>query len=140
MITAAEWNAGKGRPKRNKYGVSSKADRTWGGRLYASKAEMEYARSFAPAIVEQQIIVLLGPSGITMIVDFLGRNGVYVDVKGAETPAFRLKCRLWQAHGPAPLKLVKLVRGEWKTLEIITPGEKRQARPRKKRKLKEIKP
>jgi hypothetical protein len=31
----------------------------------------------------------------------------YVDVKGMQTPVFRLKAKLWRHYGDAPLRLVK---------------------------------
>ena len=52
-------------------------------------------------------------------------DSYYVDVKGSprmETASFKIKKRLWQEYGPAPLALVMRERGEWKTYETITPG------------------
>ena len=141
-MTVAEWRKQQAKPKRNRFGVSKRADRTWNGKVYASKMEMLYAQELdivakAGNRVEEQVPVVLGPSGIELVVDFkityLRMPPLWVEVKGMETPAWRLKCRLWMVHGPGPLKVVKLCGKVWKTLETITPGEPRQKRERKKK-------
>ena len=102
--------------RRHKFG----AVRTNG---YASKAEAAYAhelilRACAGDVVdieEQPRVSLV--AGITMVPDFTFRefikeppqfwHWVWVDVKGVETPVFRLKCKLWAVFGPGLLRIVK---------------------------------
>lgn len=136
-----QWRAGKA--KANKYRVSPKPDRTYMGIVFASKLEMSYYRDMlvprADIVTALQVRVPLGPSGIVYVADFsvLDESGKieYIDAKGVETPEFRLKCRLWWAHGPGPLRIVKKIRGEFRTVEVITPNQPRQ-RERKKRRSK----
>lgn len=115
--------------RRNKYKVSPADARTWRGRTYASKAEMLYAKELdlqlrgglIAEIVEQPIIHL-GP--IDYRPDFAVRRtpvGVWywADVKGMETPEFRLKCKLWAECGPGTLYVVKLSGKRFKVARVI---------------------
>lgn len=101
-----------------KYNVAPRALRTYRGRAYDSRAEMRYAiRLAADANVRlwiPQPIVQLGED-FTYRPDFfvLYRDGeaVFVDVKGAETQAFKKTKRLWAKYGLAPLHVVKAIPG-----------------------------
>lgn len=44
---------------------------------------------------------------------------VYVDVKGMETPVFKIKKKLWKFYGNGKLRLVKKSGNRFKTLEEI---------------------
>lgn len=98
------------------------------GRSYPSKAECQRAeelhlleRGHAISELQEQPKVSL-VAGITWRLDFAyleqGQR-FYEDVKGYETPDFKLKCRLWAAFGPAPLRII--TRG--KLVKTITPTE-----------------
>lgn len=97
----------------NKYNVSAKGERTALGRVFDSKAEMFQALEFENLrkrgeILEleyQPVIVLLPrPNLVKYIPDFrvVWRNGheEYVDVKGVETTAFRLKVKMFRYFHP----------------------------------------
>jgi hypothetical protein len=118
--------------RRNKYRVAPKPDRTWRGKVYASKTEMEYAmllHSLLKAgeikrLIEQPTFTL-GPSGIKYSPDFEvhddeGRK--WIDVKGHQTAAFRLKVRLWKVHGPGLLLIVKRSGKGWKVVKQVDGG------------------
>jgi predicted nuclease of restriction endonuclease-like RecB superfamily len=101
--------------KRSKYGVAPKEDRTWRGKVYASKIEMEYAQMLAAATfvvdVVEQPRIRLGDDHI-YVPDFLvigkcGHANYYVDVKGVETPTFRKSKKLWAKYGRLPLHIWK---------------------------------
>lgn len=83
---------------------------------YASKAEAAYAAhlqimlqaGIVRSVLEQPRVPLV--AGIVYVPDFLveERDGpCYYDVKGVETPVFKLKARLWKAFGPGRLRIVK---------------------------------
>ncbi len=124
----------KGKGKRNKYRVSAKEDRTWNGVVYASKAEMLYAIVLADSVrlgiydeVVRQPIVCLGP--IDYRPDFAirlcgSRFWRWIDVKGAQTPEFRLKVKLWRDCGPGELHIVKRSGKGFKTVEVVMGGRK----------------
>jgi len=117
--------------RRNKFGVSPAADRTWKGKKYASKAEMQYAmhldnmmRAGQLSDVAEQPRYKMTKAKIVYVPDFLvtdaGGSRWCVDVKGAETDVFRLKKRLWRFYGPPmPLRLVKKTGTGWTTVETI---------------------
>ena len=104
------------KPGHNKYKVSAKADRTYAGKVYASKAEMFFAQMLARmlangevrAVIEQPVVML---DIIRYVPDFLVTYNdgqvMYIDVKGMETPVFRMKLKLWKKYGPGKLRLVK---------------------------------
>lgn len=118
----------KWRPGGNKYKVSPPDQRTWRGRCYASKAEMEYAVLLASTRTwtREQPVVLLGPSQIRYVPDFAvygdTEDPIYIDIKGMETPEFKLKKKLWAAHGPGNLHIVKKSGKKFKTTEIVQGG------------------
>jgi predicted nuclease of restriction endonuclease-like RecB superfamily len=116
-----------GTMKYNKFKVSPADQRTWRGKTYASKAEMEYAKildgemraGLWDEIIEQPHI-RLGP--IDYLPDFalLARGvWVWVDVKGAMTPEFKLKLKLWRAYGPGELRIVKKSGKNFKVAERV---------------------
>ena len=118
---------------RHKYHVAPKADRTWRGVLYASKAERlraeyldELLRMGELIHVLEQPTYRLGCAENRYRPDFLcvDRNGeVWAeDVKGMETQAFKRHKRLWRKYGPCPLRIVKLAGKKWKTTEIVEGG------------------
>ena len=97
----------------NKYNVAIKSERTALGRVFDSKAEMHQALEFEHLrkrgeILEleyQPVLVLLPkPNLVKYIPDFrvVWRNGheEYVDVKGVETPVFKLKVKLVRHFHP----------------------------------------
>lgn len=136
--------------RRNKYRVAPKEDRTWNGRVYASKAEMLYARDVLDMKRRNiksfnywhQPSYRLGCPENKYVADFCVQETpinstaavLYaVDVKGVETPVFRKNKRLWKVYGPYPLHIVKRQRNNrkgmsgFKTVEIIVP-EPRKAK------------
>jgi len=100
--------------RRNKYNVAPVEQREYRGRVYASKAERQYAEFIRldPEVAEvvDQPKVRLGPD-FTYRPDFLvvPRQGhpYYVDVKGVETKEFATVRRLWPKYGRLPLVIVK---------------------------------
>jgi hypothetical protein len=82
---------------------------------YASKAEAAYAAELKLRRMCGQIHDVQRPepihltAGIKYQPDFSftedGRT-VFIDVKGVETPVFRLKARLWVVYGPGLLRVV----------------------------------
>lgn len=108
--------------KREKYGRSVKADRTFGGIVYDSKREMEYAQELdiqrcAGLIerIDRQVpypITVKGKHICKVVADF---KIVYRDkrvevheVKGFETPVWRLKRKLFAACYPdTVLRIIK---------------------------------
>lgn len=119
------------KPKRNKYGVSPPEQRTFDGKVYASKAEMiraqEWAislRNFPDIAVFEQVRVSLGCRENIFVVDFLTwgkRAGLIAEeVKGMRTAKFERDVKLWKRYGPCPLHILTRDGSSWKT-EIITP-------------------
>jgi len=107
--------------KPNKYRVSTPDRRTFGGKVYASRAEMHYARYLslerdteAGSVLEfvEQPRVWLGIRENVYVPDFLVvlRSGgaYFVDVKGMETPAFCKHKRLWRKYARLPLHVVEV--------------------------------
>ena len=106
------------RRPRTKYGVAPKEERTYGGRIYASKKEASYAAQLdqlkaargVARVLEwrPQVKVPLVVNGVTVAVyvaDFVvwyrspERVEVH-EVKGFETPMWRLKEKLFRAIYP----------------------------------------
>lgn len=123
--------------RRNKFNVAPKEQRTHNGKVYASKAEAEYAaviglslRAGAILCVQEQPCVTLGLPELKYIPDFLITNNdgskFYVDVKGMETPIFRKNKKLWAKYGPGQLHIVKKSGKRFKPVEIITPQAKKE--------------
>ena len=104
------------------------------GYWYDSIAERDYAvdvllplqQSGHISDLTRQEMIKLSAANIGYKPDFsYTENGrrVYVDVKGFETPEFRLKARLWRAYGPGPLRIVKRAgkNSGFKTVKEIMP-------------------
>lgn len=95
---------------RSKYGaVKTIAD----GIKFDSKAEAEYylhLKLSGVKIIELQPKLYFTKAKILYKPDFLIEEndiGIYIDVKGLETPIFKLKKRLWKAYCLNELRLVK---------------------------------
>lgn len=111
----------------NKYKVSPKEQRTHYGRVFASKAEMEYfqileieMRAGGHDRIVCQPPIRLGP--IDYVPDFAVKRGEswrWIDVKGAETPAFKMKKKLWAEYGPGQLIIVKKQGKRFRVTETI---------------------
>jgi len=116
---------------RNKYRVAPKAERTWNGRVYASKAEMLRAKeltvleSRGELMFKHQPRYTLGVKENVFIADFevMGRSGrVHTeDVKGVMTPKFRRDRRLWAEYGPHDLVILKRKGSGW-IREVVKGG------------------
>lgn len=125
-----EFGAGGSKKRQNKFGVGPKEKRRSRGRVYDSIAEREYADMLWTCVksgefldlIEQPRLWLGVPENI-VIPDFLivPRHGApwYVDVKGHQTPAFKLACRWWRHYGRLELHIVARCGRGFETLEVI---------------------
>lgn len=122
----------------------------YNGHTYASKAEAAYAQQLDlqlkadPPLIDGwrhgKPITLAG--SIKYVPDFeVWQRPCYdhtdrwwVDVKGRETPAFRLKMRLWLETGPGKLITVKKSGNGFKIDQQWVPGQKAPVRKRKTKK------
>ena len=116
--------------KMNKYRVSAPEARTWNGKTYASKAEMEYAVMLHTQLERGQFIldyieqprVWLGVRENVYVPDFLvvwaDRCPSYIDVKGVETAAFRRNKKLWSRYGRLELQVVKKKGKRFETVAV----------------------
>lgn len=117
-----------------KYGVAAKADRTYNGVVYASKAEMKRAIELDMLVKAGEINrwmgqprFELGPD-VVYIADFhVVLNGErpqlnYLgfdmsewieDVKGCQTRVFKFKKKLWKKYGTMPLAIISGRKVEW---------------------------
>lgn len=113
----------------NKYNVAPASEREFQGRVYASKAEREYAQILwnrreagtIQLLVEQPSLWLGVPENVYRP-DFLvveNGNPYFVDVKGVETPAFRKVMKLWANYGQCPLHIVKKKGAKFVTDAVI---------------------
>ena len=120
-------------PWKSKYRVAPPEQRKAFGKVYASKAEKEYAEwlfafrnSGVHRLVLEQTTLWLGVPENLYRPDFFVINGdgdpYFVDVKGVETQQFRKVKKLWAAYGPAPLHIVKKKGRAFVTAEIIEGG------------------
>jgi hypothetical protein len=116
----------------NKYRVAPKEERTFRGRVYASKAEMLRSMELNLLMDNGQIAILtyqprfhLGCKENTYVADFQIEDDEHrtwvEDVKGCETRKFRHDVKLWRAYGPCPLHILKRRGAGWKKT-IIQPG------------------
>lgn len=105
------------RRSKHKFNVSSPERRTYRGVVYHSAMECRRARELdrlvaAKAIKSwsRQIRVEL-VEGVVCVIDFgvveLNNRFYFEEVKGPETPRWRMIKRLWRKHGPCPLKVLK---------------------------------
>ena len=114
----------------HKYRVAHADDRTWRGKVYASKAERLYAefirRLPSTAHVIEQPRLWLGVVENVYVPDFfvvrIDGSFEYVDVKGVETAAFRKNEKLWNRYGPCDLRIVKRRADKFVTDRIIAGG------------------
>jgi hypothetical protein len=109
--------------------VSPPDERTWNGRLYASKGEMRYAQVLdgearMGLIVEifNQPTVQLGP--VQYRADWAIRRvkdgpWLWIDYKGVETPTFKQIKKLWREYGPGDLLIVKSSGKNFKVAERV---------------------
>ena len=101
-----------------KYHVAPKADRTYNGVVYHSKAEARRAveldlllRAGKIQRWESQPAFYLTSARIKYVADFhvLGLKAPWIeDVKGMLTPRFRMIVKLWRAYGNFPLVILHL--------------------------------
>ena len=119
-------------PKRHKYGVAAKEDRTFGSLVFDSKAEMVRWQEHLVLIktghvthVNRQVKVMLGD--IPYVVDYQVLESLekwwMEEVKGVETPRFKLVKKLWPKYGPCPLVILKRKGNGW-VKTIIHPEQK----------------
>lgn len=131
----------------NKFRVAPKADRTFNGKVYASKAEAQRARELKVwcetegTTVTPQPRFHLGcpentyvadfhcrtaPGDTALLVTFDGKEHRLTewveDVKGVETAKFKRDVKLWRAYGPCVLVILKRRGNTWKR-EYVVPGE-----------------
>lgn len=116
---------------RNKYHVAPKPERTYKGRVFASKAEMQYCQLLEAYQNAGIIILFLFQPTIELGIpenkyrpDFhvMTRDGdYYVDVKGVETAAFLKNKKLWKKYGLKPLHIIKKHGSKFSTVQIIIP-------------------
>lgn len=88
------------------------------GESYDSRAEAAYAAHLDAGIERGEILFVHRQPKFTLGVPeniyradwivFYPRFVLAVDVKGAETPAFKKNRRLWAKYGPCPLQVVRL--------------------------------
>jgi len=123
-------------PKRNKYGVDispkGKAARTYRGRCYDSRMEMKYAIHLDYLVSAGDVADWIPQPSVQLGEDtafrpdflVIEKTGIpyYVDVKGKETPRFRMIKKLWAKYGRLNLHVVKYVKGQLQTTEIIEGG------------------
>ncbi len=108
--------------KRNKYGAKRKEV---DGINFHSTSEADYyihLKEEGVNIVELQPKVRLTKANLLYKPDFLIEEDgvlVYIDVKGFETPVFKIKKRLWKAYREDELRLVKRSGKKFKTIERI---------------------
>jgi len=126
------------RRRSHKYNVAAPEARRWNGRLYASKAEREYAQqlhflleSHVIQLIQEQPTLSLGVPENVYRPDFrVVQDGEerYIDVKGVETAMFRRACKLWAAYGPAPLHIIKKKGARFITDRVIGRGQNAASR------------
>jgi hypothetical protein len=76
--------------------------------VYSTLLELE--KSGIIRDIKRQIPILLSAAKIKMVVDFQvysvpDKDIVFIEAKGAETPTYRIKRRLWLAYGPGTLQV-----------------------------------
>ena len=112
--TAVEVKALLERPKGRVRNVAPRADRTYKGMVYDSKAEALYAFKLDGLMAagkikawDRQMVFPLRVEGqliCKFIVDFMVReadgSGVIYEIKGWETPEYKLKLKLFKALYP----------------------------------------
>jgi hypothetical protein len=98
------------------------------GIKFDSKAEGEYylflKNSDNFEILDMQTKIYLSRAKLLYKPDFLVKDHIeksvyYIDIKGLETPVFKLKKRLWKAYIKDELRLIKKSGKNFKTIEVI---------------------
>lgn len=127
LSTSDAMKLGLIRGRRHKYGVAEPIDRTYNGRVYASKAEMLYAVELeamrnigAIMAFAEQPRVQLGPD-TTYRPDFVvitKDSAHFVDVKGKETREFLRIKKLWAKYVRAELRIIKKQGDTFVTVEV----------------------
>ena len=124
-----------GKPaRRSKFNVAPREDRTYGGVVFDSKAEMCRAMALDMLIAGREIRswtrqprFQLGVKENVYVADFrvIGADGEewIEDVKGASTPKWRRDLRLWRSYGPLPLHVLKHLGGIRFHTTIIPKGK-----------------
>ena len=94
------------------------------GIKFASKAEAAlylYLKNLYPRNqIDCQPKIYLTEAKILYKPDFL-IAGRYYEMKGVETPSWRIKRRLWQVYGPATLHVYKMRGAKVELTEMISP-------------------
>lgn len=114
--------------KKNKYGAVKcvhdgiKFDSKVEGDYYLYLKDLEKAGLLR--VLEIQPKVYLTDAKILYIPDFLIQNSLdiepyYVDVKGVETPVFKLKKKLWKFYEKSELRLVRRKAGKFVISERV---------------------
>lgn len=101
--------------KRHKYGANrtEHAGYSFASKLEAARfAELEFLRLAGEVLeIKVQPQVRLSDAQIIYKPDFLvtyaDGSKIYEEVKGFETPEWRIKRRLWMAYGPGVLRIYK---------------------------------
>jgi len=118
-----------GYPKINKYGAKKTII---DGITFASKTEAEYyallkweEKAGAIKILDLQPKVYLTRSRILYKPDFKifdtnAREEIFIEIKGHETPVWRIKRKLWFNYGCGTLRIIKKIRGHFEMTEEIT--------------------
>jgi len=113
-------------PRKHKYNVAPKNERTYRGVVYHSKAEAiraaELDRIEAACNIdnwERQVKFRLGD--VDYVADFVVRLGAEYwveEIKGVETQRFKLIRKLWAKYGPCPMLIYKRKKDRW-TIERL---------------------
>ena len=104
------------------------------GTVFSSKVERGYAHILAARLMAKEIHNLrfhpsyrIGPAGIHYLSDFeFAEDGklVTVEVKGVETPRWKMIMQLWAVHGVHELRVVKRTPAGLKVVKVIPGGGK----------------
>jgi hypothetical protein len=103
--------------RRSKYNVAPKDQRTWRGRTYDSKAEMEYAQLLYELFVCGSVKVFIPQPCVQLTEDHAYRPDFFVqwddgtidfiDIKGVMTAASKKHVAMWRKYGPCDLVITK---------------------------------
>jgi hypothetical protein len=130
---AAEQIQARGeKSRRSKYNVAPKDQRTWRGRTYDSKAEMEYAQYLHQAYFAGGVRIIIPQPCVQLtedhayrpdfFVEWMGDGpGYFIDVKGVMTAASKKHIAMWRKYGPCRLFIVQK-RGARFVTEMIVEG------------------
>ena len=78
------------------------------GITFDSKAEGRFYELKKQEILELQPKIYMTKARILYKPDFKMNDGTYVDVKGMQTPVFKIKKRLWKVYMNGDLHIVKV--------------------------------